>query len=428
MADKLRGNSLARLLFLGSLAFAPFGLQAAPASLGRIAVRTGTDGPEFSEVDSGKTFTPRGVNWVLLSGADKRAVNTSFSDPAFTDALPATMEMFRQLAELGYNVVRIRPDSDAISLHDIHARGLDARYVGNLVTFLDLALRYGIRIELTGYWIPKNYYSVVPAHGWAAPQAGVKGANQILMDSNLAAEHGAYLADLLLDIKRRSPGSLSAIFALDLWNELYFDSREKPFSALGGQFKLEQTGKVYDLGNATARQQLADDATAAWIGVVMKPIRAAAPGMLLTSSVFSPAEVHRKGYTGVYLGDSANGDPRSPLRLKVLESTMLDFLEIHPYPHRFNPSIDADFDSMEWKELKRTKPVLVGEFGAYREDFPSLPEALAGMESFLHQLRLKRVNGWIFWTWNTTYTGAVYPLWGLHDGGGYLARGLASQK
>jgi hypothetical protein len=426
--DKLWGNLHSRRLFLGSLALVSLGLQAAPVPLDRIAVRTGADGQEFFEVNSGKIFTPRGVNWVLLSGADKRAANTSFSDPAFTDALPATEEMFRQLVEFGYNVVRIRPDSDAISLPGIHARGLDARYVDNIVTFLDLALRHGIRIELTGYWIPKNYYSVIPAQGWAAPQTGAKGANQILMDSNLAAEHGAYLADLLLEIKRRSPESLSAIFALDLWNELYFDSREKPFSASEGQFKLEQTGNVYDLGNAAARQQLADDATAAWIGGVVRPIRAAAPGMLLTSSVFSPAEVRRKGYTGVYLGDSANGDPRSPLRLKVLEGTTLDFLEIHPYPHRSNPAIDADFDSMEWKELKRTKPVLVGEFGAYRGDFPSLPEALAGMESFLRQLRLKRTSGWIFWTWNTTYPGAVYPLWGLHDGDGYLARGLATQR
>ena len=194
---------------------------------------------------------------------------------------------------------------------------------------------------------------------------------------------------------------LSGIFAIDIWNELYFDSNSAPFSKTKGQFTTDG-GKKFDLSKPKSRQALADDQTKRWTNAIAAAIKKAQPAILVTSSVFSPHEVQRKGYAGVYTKGSVWGDWRQPFRLKTLAQTKLDFLEVHSYPHPPNSGLESDLTSFEWPAIHSKKPVVIGEFGAYKADFKTITEATSGMTTFLKSACDQHVAGWLFWTWDTS--------------------------
>lgn len=400
-------------------------LGAAGAPPGVIGTRQTDAGWEFFDRSSGQSFVPRGVNWEILSGSGAQASNATFSDPAYAQARPRTEAMLDQMKALGYNVVRVRLNAREIAGPDRRQRGLNPRYIDDLADFIGLAARDSIRVELVGDWTPGNYYASVMREDYPRPQPGAEGINMVLMSPGLAAAQGEYLADVLTQIRRRSPDLLASVFAVDIWNELCFDAAQKPFSADQGRFTLRMNRRTYALNDAFSRQALADDALRRWMPIALAPIRAAAPGVLLTASSFPPRDVKRDGYAGVSEEDSASFDPREPLRLTVLEETPLDFLEIHVSPRDIDGSVDGDLQSMEWSRLRRSKPILIGGFGAPRADFGSPAAAAAGLGSFLDDMRRRGMAGWLYWSWDTADSTGESPWWGLCDGGGYLSRALA---
>jgi hypothetical protein len=414
--------AVATLLAITSCAHAVNGRGS--QALPRIAIRQQPTGPVFYETTSGERFTPQGVNWVKLEiGDQKWPANVSFSPGYFKAHFEEIRRSIQAMAKLGYNVIRIRLDAKGIS-GPKNGKGLDPKYVDNLINFIRMANQENIYVLLTGQWLPENYYSIAYTKPDARIFSQTSGVNQLLLSKELTRAFGQYESDLIGKIKEQAPELLSGVFAFDIWNEQSFSAKDLPFSKLTGTF-ISDDGKTYDLSDWRSRQDLADDASSRWVNEVTSAIKSVDPAMLVTSSVFDPLEVRRTGYDGVYLSGSSWGDWRQPFRLKALEKTNLDFLEIHPYPHALNYSFASDLESLEFPKLKRNKPILIGEFGTFKKDFPRINDAIAVAKSFLAQACREGLSGWLFWTWDTYEQNRKDDLWNMTDNDFAIANAIS---
>ncbi len=393
-----------KVFLLAFLILAAWPVRAEP--LPRIRVSAG----HFETAD-GKRFVPQGVNWVIVSPGDIRtSQNISFSPDYYGPHREEIHQTLRGIAAAGFNFVRIRLD----------AKTFDSKaYLDDVIDFVGYAAEQGLYTEPTGQWLPPAYYQGVSSKGY---KAGTSGVNQMLLSSELTQAYGRYIADFLKGM--REHGLLTAIFCVDLWNELAFDAGELPFSQEDGHFTAEW-GVSYDLADSFSRQALADEAARRWVDGVIAEARFVAPKTLFTSSVFTPAEVDRAGYGGVRLRDAKWSDPRQPFRLTAIERSSVDLLQVHPYPHALPVSIEPGLESAEFDSLSRHKPVLLGETGASKAEFPTPEAAAEAVSETIRQACLRGFAGWAYWTWNTD---EQRDLWNLAEQDGLLARKLSPRR
>jgi len=392
--------------------------------LPRVGVRKQLDHYEFYEKDSGNRFVPQGINWVRLAKSeDKWPANISFSEDFYPAHSQEISSALQKMGKLGYNIVRVRIDAKGITGPQERVE-LNAKYINNLIDFIRVANQQGLYVLLTGQWMPDNYYQVANIGPASKANDQATGINQLLLSKSLIHAFAQYESDLVRMIKANTPELVSGIFAFDLWNEQSFSAKDLPFSKVNGTF-ISDDGKKYDLSQPDSRQQLADDATIEWVNSVTSAIKDVEPEMLVTSSVFTPLEVKRKGYDGVYVSGSAWGDWRQPFRLKTLENTKLDYLQIHPYPHASDYQIGPDLESLEFATLRKAKPVIIGEFGAHKKDFPDIATASSTMKSFLLQACSRGMAGWLFWSWDTYQQNRKNDLWNMTDSNSAIAETLS---
>ena len=120
--------------------------------------------------------------------------------------------------------------------------------------------------------------------------------------------------------------------------------------------------------------------------------------------------------------DAKWGDPRQPFRPTAIERSNVDFLQLHPYPHALPVSIEASLASAEFDSLSRRKPILLGETGASKKDFPTADAAAEAMSETVRLACIRGFAGWAYWTWNTD---EQRDLWNLAEQDGVLARKLS---
>ncbi|MEE3622525.1 hypothetical protein UCD39_00760 [Nitrospirillum sp. BR 11752] len=303
--------------------------------------------------------------------------------------------------------------------------GLNPAYMANVIDFIRAAAADGLYVEPTGQWLPANYYMLVSRDGFPEPdRQNTSGINELLLSQGLIHAYGRYIADMLAAIKAADPELMSAIFCVDLWNELGFESKDLPFSREVGLYTAED-GNVVDLTDPASRQRLADAATIRWIDGVIAEAKRVAPGVLFTASVFSPLDVFRPGYVGVFQHDAKWGDPRQPFRLSAIQDSRADFLEVHLYPHTTDATLDDQLTSLEFTPARDTKPVLLAETGAFKSEIKEVAQVDSTLRSILHQSCTLRFAGWAYWTWDTD---EQTDLWNLKENDGYLAQRLSPKR
>ena len=389
-------------LFLGLMIFAVWPAQAEP--LPRIVVKDG-----HFETAAGKPFVPLGVNWVIVSPGDVRtSKNISFHPDYYGPHREEIHETLQRIAAGGFNFVRIRVDADS------------AAYLDNVIDFVRFAASLGLYTEPTGQWLPLPYYGLVSKEGWPEPnRRDNSGINDLLLSAGLTHAYGRFITDMLKGFKQYE--LLSAIFCVDLWNELAFEADQLPFSRDSGSYTAEW-GQVYDMADSASRQALADEGALRWIDGVIAEVHVVAPTTLITSSVFTPEDVYRAGYGGVRKSDAKWGDPRQPFRLTVIEHSDVDFLQLHLYPHKLPVSIEAGLASVEFGGLSRRKPILLGETGADKTEFQDPADAAQAVVSLARQACAHGFAGWAYWTWSAD---EQRDLWNLAEQGGLLAERLS---
>ncbi len=392
------------VLVLRSAAGLPAQLSCAAFEQAPIGVRIGIGGTgEFYDTGTGAAFVPRGNNYIRLDGG--YTVDPGVYD---TDAVETA---FSQMEHDGYNVVRFFL-SDVVAGLSGNKSGINPAYAANLVDFLDRAQAHGIRIIVTGGQLPPNYASLASS---LAASANVSGENAKYMNAGSVLAYGTYLADIATTIK--NAGLIGTVFSFDLRNEPFFVSNEKPFSLTSGTV-TPASGGTYDLSSTVSRQKAADDSAKHWANSVAAKIRAVDASVLLTASVFTPRAVGREGYDGV----TPTPDTRSPMRLSALAESELDYLDLHFYPQGAGYSMSTDFGSAGVNALPLAKPRVIGEFGAFKNFYPTAVDAGLALSEVQDQTCDFGFQGWLLWTWDTW---EQPDIWNAMDAGGAINGALA---
>ena len=93
-----------------------------------------------------------------------------------------------------------------------------------------------------------------------------------------------------------------------------------------------------------------------------------------------------------------------------MDSSSLDFFDIH-----LHPGVELTFPQyMDNFELTTpvVKPVVIGEFGAYKFAYPTPPDAELILRSVEADSCPFGIDGWLHWSWDTTEWGTgELPLW-----------------
>jgi hypothetical protein len=133
------------------------------------------------------------------------------------------------------------------------------------------------------------------------------------------------------------------------------------------------------------------------------------PEMLVTEGVFVPRAVGMNPAKHAGLWPGRKRDERYPPTLTTLGKSSLDYLDVHFYrysaresiEHAFRASLGSTgFFTPQMAEIRKTKPVIVGEFGSFDFVERTFEEGVKSM-ALVRDLMLKEgVNGMLYWTYD----------------------------
>jgi hypothetical protein len=328
-------------------------------------VRISADGRHFALAASGTRFTPWGFNY------DHDASGRLLED-YWHDEWPTVVADFREMKELGANVVRIhlqtakfmqtpqKPDEPALK---------------QLARLVNLAEKTGLYLDITGLGcyqkkdVPQWYDAMSEAQRWNVQASFWQAVSQTCADS-------------------------PAIFCYDLMNEPILPGADKPETEwltgeLGGKHFVQRI--TLDLAGRT-RPQVAK----AWVDKLAAAIRKHDRRHLITVGVIPWVHVFPQA---------------RPLFYSKPVSAQLDFASVHFYPR--NGEVDRALTALAAYDIG--KPLVVEEM------FP-LHCGLDELDAFLDGSR-NIADGWITFYWGKRideYTdadgpaGAITKAWLQH--------------
>jgi hypothetical protein len=404
-------------------------LTAAPAAadpLSRVTVdrRAGQRFGQLRDTGDGRAFVPRGVNYVRLAQVPGGSTYHSTFEPGLYDAARAEGAL-TALQRDGYNTVRVFidmgsiPDAQLGRPHGV-GRGVSdfgtvyGPYMDNVADFIRRADAHCIRVIPIVNAFPANshYYTRVADRG---PSPDIDGPNLWVLDSMHVQAREAYVRDFARALRDRlGPERLSAVLAYAIDNEAYVYGNLKPFAAGGPRYVRMANGRTYDMrsgGVGGDRQRAVDDAFTHVANRLTAAIRSVDPGALVTMGAFTHAAVGKQGPDGLARNCVGSGCPavdyRYPVRPALLaRDSALSFLDVHLYPMN-QPGVNApytvsrDLATSEWSAI-RGKPVVLGEYGAFKPFWNNDPIAAAfGMRNLQVETCRLGMGGWLYWTMDT---------------------------
>ena len=379
-------------VLLTAFAWSVCGGDTAPAP--GVIVRDG----RFVVRESGEPFRPVGFNFIRLFNDRRTADHDNFSRTGYDSSEHEAM--LRRMAAAGFNTVRVfinfQP-GEVIASRD--STELSSIYLDNVTDFLARAKLRGVYVMLSMRRFPE-----IRRYGQyrGKPDPMVTGENQRFLHAGWIRAKTQYMQDFLSAILRRNPDALGAVFAVDIQNEVCFYPGQKPFSLSEGVFTAPN-GRSYDL--ATQKTELADECAVHHINTCADAIHEVFPGVLINVNVFTFAAVGRTGAGDFHL-EKAGWRNRVPFRPLAIASSKADMVDVHFYSGTLE-RYRQDLASIEFDQLERTaaaagKPLIVGEFGVFKNqsggDFEAACRFLG--DEWLPELN-RHWNGWLYWTYDT---------------------------
>lgn len=395
-----------------------FGLllvQANPASAVELPVRIERGG--FVDA-AGRSFVPRGFNYIrLFPGRSHDTFDPEHYDPATIERVLLRWQTDR------FNLVRVFLNGSAHLPGSIAHRdvpGLDAAYVRNLADFLVRARCHGVAVMICTESFPR----IAPYAQGLRVLENMSSANAEYLDTAQVDAKAAYLRDLIRSLSEIQPGCLDAVFSYDLQNELCFQVSE-PFANVSGEF-IGTDGRRYQLPEQ--RQDLADDAAVHFIDRMVESIHQVHPESLVSVSVFTFRAVGRSG-PGDFQIKKAAWQNRLPVRPLAILRSQADIVDLHLYSGD-EQAFESDLASVEYTIVRQRaqefgKPLIVGEFGAFKRRFAELPAAAMWIGEMTSRIAQRGFAGWLYWTYDTHEQGN--ELWHACDGGDAIYRTLKSR-
>jgi hypothetical protein len=384
--------------------------QGSVGPLERIGIRPGRERAEFILKDSKRPFFVKGFNYIRLRkdhatfDADTGTSKASY-DPERAEA------MFGTLSRSGYNTVRVfvigrSRVNPGIGGDYETTKALYAPYMENVLDFLRRATRHRIRVFPTfgDGGLPLNAYY---------RERGIRGKgnnkNVLVLTRDGIEARVEHITSFLSYIKRKEPALLPTLLGLQCQNEAYLRANAWPFTEKTGTFKAAN-GRAYDLSRTRERQALMDEGYRHYHKCVVAAVKAIDPHMLVAEGVFVPAAVGKdpEKHAGVWPGRTR--DERYPPTLTTLGTGALDFLDVHFYhatPHpgevaeRFRRNLGSTgFFTPQMAEIRRTTPVIMGEFGAFDSHEKTFAAAVDNLVRARDLANREKVNGMLFWTYD----------------------------
>jgi hypothetical protein len=367
-----------------------------PAAKHRIGVRVVNGSGELFDRRTGRRFVPRGANYVRLGPEG----HSTFSVGRY-DARRAGAALGR-MKSLGYNAVRVFLGGDCAGCPGGPGGGISRPYARNVTDFLKRAKKAGQVVILTTQWLPSSYAQLI------GDSPLVDDVNRIVLTDGGIAAYATFWRDLVLELRRqRAP--LDAILAYDVVNEAAFVVNEAPFSLTSGVLRAPG-GRSYDLSSATDRERLLGEGLVTFVNRVRAAIRKVDPTALVSASYFQPAAPNPTRF----------GDTRDLRTRAVIESSRADLVDIHAYPG-FELSLAQYMQNFGVTGATR-KPLLMGEFGAFRQSYSSPAEAASALHAWQAASCAYGIDGWLVWTWDTD---EQPELWNARSGDGAIGSALA---
>lgn len=394
-------------------AIAMAGEQVKP--LERVGIRTGADGAQFVLKDSGAPFYVTGFNYIRLRSADGTPGGDHSTFEAATEFTKADYDpdraeaMFSALSKEGYNTVRVfiigrKKFNPGIGGNYKTTKGLYEPYMDNVLDFLRRATRHGIRVFPTfgDGELPRNAYYYDRFKGTAGNK------NIFILTGKGVDARVEFIASFLSYVKEKEPAVLPTLLGLQCQNEACLEAEKWPFTDKEGDFKAAN-GKSYDLSSTEKRQALMDEGYRYYHRRVVEAVKAIDPDMLVAEGVFVPAAVDKDPEQAAGLWPGKYEDERYPPTLTTIGSGALDFLDVHFYRHNKKQSVEHAFEhnmastgffTPEMTKIRKKKPVIMGEFGAFDFMEKTFEEAVGNMV-IVRDLALKEnINGMLFWTYD----------------------------
>lgn len=350
---------------------------------------------------------------------------------------------FQAMKSVGYNCARAFIESrwNAPGLAG-GGRRLNAQYVANAVDFMNRARADGLFVILSFGFLPSSYYDMVdevcrpgseiydPSYKRVAVEiAGTshtvaacpfaEGFNQLFAHKGIVRAQAQYAIDMLDAVNAADPELIAnRAFAIEIMNEPYLVSDKPPFSITTGTLTVTlDREKTYNMDIATSndRQALADDMVRYWLGHTIPPVKARYPNVPVIVSTFTPyttgrsratgfADANGSGYTGV-MKYAWLPDERQPMRVSVIDESAADAISIHCSPVPIGAAyyeMATDMRSAEIDRLVTDKRLIMGEFWAPRQYFPTIEIAAGKIVDFQMQSVAYGFSGWLFWNWQAS--------------------------
>jgi Cellulase (glycosyl hydrolase family 5) len=360
---------------------------------------------------TGTKFVPRGSNYIRLAPQENTSGGVQVYHSTFNvgryDSAQAEAALTRMAAD-GYNVVRVFLSQICVEActGDPATRSLRTAYIANVVDFLRRAKNHGIFVLLTSEWLPPNTT-------YADDLASARGdwfndINLLMLSPQGVVAQQHFWTDFVKELVRQKAPT-DAIFAYELWNEAFVVSDQPPFSLTSGRVETAN-GRTYDMANASDHKRMIDDGFVFLIDQVREAIRKVDPTALVTMGFFHDTEPN----------PSRAGDNRLVRTRAVIEHSTADFIDIHPYP-----GTELTFPQLMQNygiDGPTAKPIIMGEFGAFKFAYSSANEAANELVSWQRQSCAYGIDGWLLWTWDS----AEQPeLWNGLDAGGTIERALS---
>jgi hypothetical protein len=318
----------------------------------------------------------------------------------------------------------------------------------NVLDFLRRARRHGI------YVLPAFGDGELPANRYYQSMLNPKHReprNSIFFTKEGIAAKVRYVSDFLNEIKSKDPGLLPTFLGIEYQGELIINVDQWPFTVTQGSLEMPN-GKSYDMANLEQRWNLANESLRYYHKAVYDAVKQIDPEMLVGESVYPRHNYDKEVFVPrdpVEISGEKQGrggakvpiDRLYPPDLVNLGGDAGDFLDIHYYRRNVKRDLVDDFHRQMRSSLfyssamvrtRMSKPLIMGEFGAFRkgeskEDFyyayGSLSEVTQEMATVRDLALAMGFKGFLFWTYDTQEQKEMYNA---AEQGGMLIKALAA--
>ncbi len=365
------------------------------------------DGEGFIDTVTGEPFILRGVNHIEISAYGDCALAVNQYDPVRTDA------MFAQLAGFGYNTVRMFLDicTDPVNGLGAGSGGLNPAVLDNIVHLMSSAKEHGIYLLLTSNDLPTNGdYWAINDEGFVEGTFGPYRNTQYLTESGVRSAR-VYWDDLMSGLAERA-APFDAVLAWQLLNEQWYFNNEPPFSLSEGMVTTAN-GLTYDMSDIDQKREMANDSLIYWIEQVSQVIHTYDPTSPITMGFFDTGDTLLNPDW-----DFRYNDVRA-----MIDLAPLDFIDFHAYPGG-GYHIDRPAEYLGLDEY-HTKPVILGEFGAFRQSFSEIETGAHISAAWMEDSCKNGFDGWLYWVYGVTNTGAPDDPWSFIEADGLIMEILA---